>query len=292
MTIIRVTDETQHWFAPLLSEELIRKLKQDKTFYLIGAVKEKTACGVLAFSLGKTVNIEYIAVSKGYSWQDVASKMLAFLCSYMAEEAMLILCSFAAGGVNEPLYRLFEEREDFFLEQTEGSRKYLTKRQILNNETLGNVKYQAGSVRGFFDHPQREQREFLNKLKNQGLLYLSDPVVFESLIKPLCLTIVRNGKIKAAAFIGCGRSRSEYRLSFVWCAQGSARELLSLLAAAKEKLLEEMPEDGKLFVEAVEPEADSILNKLFPEAESSDRYYIAVWDMDYIEEGEYNAYES
>lgn len=291
MTIIRVTNDTQHWFAPLLSEELIRKLKQDKTFYLIGAVKEKTACGVLAFSLEKTVNIEYIAVSQGYPWQDVANEMLDFLCSYMAEEAILILCPFAAGDVNEPLYCLFEEREDFFLEQTEGSRKYLTKTQILNNEALGNVKYQAGSVRGFFDYPQREQREFLKKLENQGLFYLSDSVVFDNLIKPLCLTTVKGGEIKAAAFIGRGGKQSEYQLSFIWCAQGSAKDLFVLLVAAKEKLLEEMPEDGKLFVEAVEPEADSILNKLFPEAESSDRYYIAVWDMDYIEEGEYNAYE-
>lgn len=291
MTIIRVTNETQHWFAPLLPEELTGKLKQDKTFYLIGAVKDKTACGVLAFSMEKTVNIEYIAVSQGYPWQDVANKMLDFLCSYMAEEAMLILCTFAVGDENEPLYRIFEKREDFFLEQTEGSRRYLTKTQIRNNETLGNVKYQAGSVRGFFDLTQREQREFLKKLEDKKIPYLSDPAVYDNLIRPLCFTIGTKGKIKAAVFIGHGREQSEYQLSFVWCEQGSARELLSLLAAAKEKLLEEMPEDGTLFVEAVEPEADSILNKLFPEAETDDRYYTAVWDMDYIEEGEYNAYE-
>ena len=51
----------------------------------------------------------------------------------------------------------------------------------------------------------------------------------------------------------------------------------------------EMPQGGVLTIDAVEPSAYGIVNKLFPQAEEEARYFEAVLDMDYVWGGTYDA---
>ena len=73
---IRITDETLHWFSPLLSEDLCRQLTQQKSLYAIGAVEDRVACGILVFCIGKpAAEIRMLVVSPEYRRRGIARRL-------------------------------------------------------------------------------------------------------------------------------------------------------------------------------------------------------------------------
>ena len=263
------------------------RLQTEHSLFLIGAVLDQTACGVLAFTLEETIEIEYLMVSDAFLQRGTANAMLTFLCTYAAPELIPVYCTFAAEDKTDPLYLFFAEREDFTVEELEGARMAVTRRQIEEADQLKVIDCQGIAVVSFFDRPNRIQKAFLMELARQGIYYLEDDTVFQESVKPLCLTIGSGEKLKAAVFIGRGENEQEWTLSFAWCAPGCSRALIRLFAVLRRELLKEMPADGELIVDGVEPTSCAIIQKLFPNAAHRANYFEAVWDMDAVEKGVY-----
>ena len=290
MEIIRLTGKTIPWFAPLLPDDLTARLAREETLFLLGAVEEKTACGVLAFSVGETVEIEYLAVSDEFRRRGAANAMLSFLCAHAARTLAPVFCTFAAADKDDPLYLFFAERDDFTVTAfDEVGRMCVTRAQLEESSRLAQIGSRGITVTRFFDRPRLAQRAFLNGLLRSGVFHLRDSAVYNGLIQPLCLTAGADNDLQAAVFVGRGQEAQELTLTLAWSAPGCSAALMALLAALRELLLREMTPDSTLVIDAVESSSYAIVSKLFPQAVCTAQYYQAVWDMDAAEGGMYDA---
>lgn len=119
---IRITDKTLHWFQPLLEEPLIRRLANPESgTYAIGAVEDKTACGVLVFRTGDpAAEILTLAVSPQYRRRGIARGMVEYLCRHAWATVTPVVCSFAAPDRQDPVYLFFAHLESFSVAPEEG----------------------------------------------------------------------------------------------------------------------------------------------------------------------------
>lgn len=289
MKIIRITKETMHWFETLLPTDLTGRTANGEPLFFLGAVEEKTACGVLAFTAGEIAEIEYLAVSDPFRRHGAANALLDCLCRRAARSLIPVFCTFAAADKTDPLYLLFAEREDFTVIGLEGRRVRVTREQIDRCGALAKIEARGISCERFFDRPGWAQKAFLTELRRRNLFYLDDDTIWRSLVKPLCLTLGTDDRLRAAVFIGRGPNERELTLPFAWCAPDCGGALIALFSALRRELLLEMPQGGVLTIDAVEPSSYGIVNKLFPQAEEEARYFEAVLDMDYVWGGTYDA---
>ena len=271
---IRITDETLRWFAPLLSQELLGRLTGRRDMYAIGAVEDRTACGVLVFRAGKpAAEIRMLAVSPEYRRRGIATGMVEYLCRHAWDAVTPVVCSFAAPDQQDPVYLFFAQLEHFSVTQEEGMICQVPLSQ-LPRERLAALGSQRAAIQPFFSLPAVTRRQFFLQLQRQHAL-LWDDFNGTDCCQPLCLCAAEGGNIQAAVFLS--QEGADLELSFAWCAPGRHQQLMALLARACSLLPRE---GGCLRIAAVTPVSVSLVDKLLPGRQVLARYYQAAWDME------------
>lgn len=276
VTYIRITPETLHWFVPLLPEEERQALEQGRRVYAIGAVRDRTACGVLVFQVGApTVEIRFLAVAEGFRRQGVARGMVEYLCRHAWEQVSPVVCIFAAKNRSDPIYLFFAGLEQFSLVQEEGFCCQVPLAGLSQNERLAALSRAQGQVRPFFSLPQAEQRKFLFQIRQNNVPFPEEEEQ-RQYCKPLCLCATgTSGAVEAAVFLA--EDGEDLELTCIWCAPGRQQRLMALLARACTQL----PEGpGWLRIAAVTPQSVALVDKLLPQRQITARYYRAAWDME------------
>lgn len=269
----RITDETLHWFSPLLSEELCLRLTRHRDIYAIGAVEDGVACGTLVFRIVRpAAEICMIVVASAYRRRGIARGMVEYLCRYAWETTTPVICSFAASSRHDPVYLFFAELEHFSVALEEGL-IYQIPLSAIPRSRLAALRDAAGSACPFFSLPATVRRRFFHRLKQQHAL-LWDGLDGQDCCQPLCLCAIDGEEIKAAVFLS--EDGADMELSFAWCAPGCHRRLMTLLAQAAEQLPDRT---GNLRIAAVTPASAALVDKLLPKREILARYYQAAWDM-------------
>lgn len=270
---IRITDETLHWFAPLLSEELCRRLTGQKNLYAIGAVEDRTACGILVFRIGKPVaEIRMLAVSPEFRRRGIARGMVEYLCRHAWDTTTPVVCSFSAPDLQDPVYLFFAGLENFSVTLEDGMICKVPFSDIPRSR-LAALRNSSAQIRPFFSLPEVTRWQFVRQLQQQHAL-LWDNFDGQDCCQPLCLCATNGANIQAAVFVS--NDGADLDLSFVWCAAGCHRQLMALLAQISSLLPQT---GGDLRIAVVTPVSVSLVDKLLPNREVLARYYQAAWDM-------------
>lgn len=270
---IRITEETLHWFQPLLSQDLCRQVQQQRDVYAIGAVEDRTACGVLVFRIGKpAVELQVLAVAPEYRRRGIARGMVEYVCRHAWDTTTPVVCSFSAADLQDPVYLFFAQLEHFSVTQVDGMvcRVPLS---MLSGPKLASLRDTGGTVYPFFTLPAVTRHQFFLRLRQQHTL-LWDDVDGQDCCQPLCLCVMKHADIQAAVFLS--NDGDDLELSFAWCAPGCHHQLMTLLARVKALLPQR---EGYLRIAAVTPVSVSLVDQLLPEREILARYYEATWDM-------------
>ena len=275
MDYLRITEATRHWFLPLLPEGEQWAMAHERQVYAIGAVRDKTACGVLVFQVvSPVVEIRFLAVAEGFRRQGVASGMLDYLCRHAWETMMPVVCTFAAADRRDPVCRFFIRQGNFSVVEEAGYDCKIPLAGLSRNTRVTALAASGGQVHPFFSLPQVEQRAFLHQLKREGVPF---PQAGERhFCKPLCLCRTgRAGAVEAAVFLT--EDGADLELCTVWCRPNGQRQLMDLLA----KVCASMPDGpGWLRIAAVTPQSMALVDKLLPQRQVVARYYRAAWDME------------
>lgn len=275
---IRITEKTLHSFLPLLSEEEQYALQHDTRIYAIGAVCQKTACGVLVFRIsGEVLDIRYIIVADAFRRQRIATGMVRYLCQHAWAFAIPVTCTFSATGLEDELYLFFVGLEQFSVAEEQGF--YCTiSTDRMEDSLLVKMKQRSKSYQQFFSLSPITRRRFLRMMLNQDIYYLRE-LREEQCVKPLCLCAVVDDEVKAAIFITRGASEEQdLELSCAWCSQGREMDLMGLFKQAFEMLKEEGT--VTLRIAAVTPASAALVDRLIPHRVVTERFYRAVWDME------------
>lgn len=274
VTYIRITSETLRWFVPLLPEEERQAVEQGRRIYAIGAVRDRTACGVLVFQVGApAVEIRFLAVADGFRRQGVARGMVEYLCRYAWEQVSPVVCIFAAAHRSDPIYLFFAGLEHFSLVQEEGFCCQVPLADLSRSPRLAALDRVQGQVQSFFSLPQAEQRKFMLQIRQNGIPF---PEEEQPYCKHLCLCATgTDGAVEAAVFLA--EDGADLELTSAWCAPGRQRSLMTLLA----RVCTQLPEGpGWLRIAAVTPQSAALVDKLLPQRQITARYYRAAWDME------------
>jgi len=278
MQYIRLTRDSLKWFLPLLPPEEERALLEERDVYAIGAIREGSACGILVFSASdELADIRYLAVSPSYRRKGIARGMLRYLCSCADTSVTPVSCVFPAHDKQEPVYLLFAGLDTFSVSEEEGYRCRISMAAAGNAPRLAKIRGRGGRPRSFFELPATEQKRFFRMLLQQDIYYLRE-IPKESYVKPLCLyTSGAAGGIASAVFVSeLEEGSPDLELNFAWAAPGRQNDLICLLA----ELSGLLPQEGDLWISAVNPSSASIVDKLLPDREITDRFYRASWDME------------
>lgn len=274
---IRITAETLHWFLPLLPEEEQRTLEQRTQVYAIGAVQDKTACGVLVFQVGTpTVHIRFLAVADGFRRQGIARGMVEYLCRHAWAQVSPVVCIFAAAERSDPLYLFFAQMEHFSLVQEEGFCCQVPLAGLSQQASVTALPRANGQVQSFFSLSQLEQRSFLSDLRKNDIPF-PEPEEMRQYCEPLCLCALGAERtVEAAVFLA--EDGTDLELTCVWCVPGRQRRLMDLFA----RICPQLPEGpGWLRIAAVTPQSAALVDKLLPQRQIVAQYYRAAWDMEW-----------
>ncbi|MCD7806451.1 MAG: hypothetical protein LUH19_03810 [Lachnospiraceae bacterium] len=270
---IRLTDKTRSWFLPLLPAEF-QNSREDDGIYTIGAVCEKTACGVLVFQLRNAMaDIRWLLVSEGFRRRKIATGMIGYLCAHAWDSVTPVTCTFPALGKSDPLYLLFEEMDTFSVSEEEGFTYQIPCAKAAQNPTLLSLGGHGRTPRLFLELSPTLRKSFYYELHAQGIYYLED-IREEEMVPSLCLCTVDEKKITAALFF-TGKNEN-LELSFAYSASGAQKDLMELFSQACRRL----PQEGNLKISAVNPASLALMEKLLPEKETIAGFYRAVWDME------------
>ena len=280
---IRLTEQTLRWFQPLLPPACQALREQEET-YILGAIRDGAACGVLVFRLDRlkeifVAEIRYLAVAEGFRRRGIATGLIRFLCRCCYDSVTPVLCTFSAPDKTDPLYLLFAEMEGFSVDEAEGYVCRVPLAGLAGDPALAALAERGRQPHRLFDLPAATRRSFLLDLKRRGALYLQE-ADGESLVKPLCLYTRGGESITAALFFS--RDGADLELSFAWCAPGGQRDLMGLLG----RVAVQVPAGarGMLRIAAASPASMAIVDKLLPGREITARFYQAAWDMELPEE--------
>ena len=275
---IRITENTLHWFLTLLPEQEVQAMRKERMIYAIGAVSEKTACGVLVFQIDNEIaEIRYLAVADSFRRKGIATGMIQYLCRHAWESVTPVICTFSASGYEDELYRFFRSLDTFTVTQEEGFYCTIPLAKLASSplSAMGKrkVRYQE-----FFSLPLTVRRRFFSDMLEKKIYFLRE-IREEEFIKSLCLCNIAESDVKAAIFVtGKGEQGTDFELSCAWCLPGQEAQLIGLLAQAGERIPRDG--DGNLRIAAVTPTSVSIVNRLLPDRVITDYFFRAVWDME------------
>ena len=272
-----ISDNLLPLFSPLLPDHLVKALHQTGNLFAIGAARENQACGVLVFQLGEYLcHILYLAVSPDLRRQGIGRGMVDFLCAHARQNNMGVLCAFSAADKQAPVYRFFQERWDFTVNEEAGEICRIPLSQ-LEQLKLPSTLPAGCRVEPFFQMPSDLRGRFFSDLSDanreffQGLEEQAD-----QLLPPLCLCAADQASIRAALF--CHQQEGDVSLSFLCARPGDGVCLTSLLSHLRALLLRAAEQVPYLWISAVTPETQKLVTVLAPQRETISHFYLASWD--------------
>lgn len=272
-----ISDDALPLFSPLLPDQTVKALRRQGNIFAIGAACGGQACGVLVFQLGESLcHILYLAVSPDLRRQGIGQEMVNFLCAYAMQNNLGVLCAFAAPDERSPVYRFFQERWDFTVNEDVGEICRIPLPQ-LEQLKLPNALPPGCRVKPFFQMPSDLRGRFLADLSDanreffQGLEGQTD-----QLLPPLCLCAADQASIRAALF--CHQQEGDVSLSFLCARPGEGICLTGLLSHLRALLMRAADRVPYLWISAVTPETQKLVTVLAPQRETISRFYLASWD--------------
>lgn len=278
-TYIRITDETMHWFLPLLPDSEQTALRAQAAVYAVGAVCDETACGVLVFGgTDMLLEVRYLSVAKAYQRRGIGTGMLRFLCRHAYAHDTAVSVIFAAENLSDPVYLFFASLDNFSVAREQGYVCEISYEKLVNSRAAS-LTNRTMNYQSYFSLPDAVRYDLQKRLRDNGFYFLQKTDEAQC-VAPLCLCAKSKGKVCAALFVTKGVTSGSLDLSLAWCDQGYEAAMVGLFSQACKEVGSYMSADGVFTVAAVTPATASLVERLLPERTVTQQFYRAAWDME------------
>lgn len=268
--LYQITEESLEMFRPMLTDQSEYSFLSDPDILGVGAVDREEACGVMLLKLSEAfIYLTYIAVSDAYRKRGIATALLRFAKDMALKNGKVLYGSFFAADENEPIYRLFKTMPAYAVQST-GRGVYRVPAALLLKvrDRLPALKSSL-EAEEFESLGQEERNAVFKKLKEEGVYYF-DPTE-ENYISPLCLVVKKENEVKGVLLTRVGEEPGEVVVNYIYGADPKSTTQMFLSAAEKA---------GELFGQinafrfiCVNEESESLVQKIFPEAECRGLFY-------------------
>ena len=276
---MRITKKNIGFCEGGLSEEIRKRAASEQDVVLFGAVEDGTACGVMGVKFGEDeeADIIYLNVAEKHRRKGIGRGLIQYFYRQAQRNVWPMRCFFTAENADSPLYSFFAAQPYAFVEEEDGYVCRIPFAKLTEQKSLMAAKDHIKEPVGFFSLPELEQREFCKKLEDSGVFYLQSLYSWKnSCVPELCLCSKKDGKLSAVIFVQ-QHEGGNLDLAYVWSAPGCQTALFSLMAQAAASV--EQRGEGFLYITAVEPVVEQIIEKMFPERETVQRFYCANWEL-------------
>ena len=287
MKYCNINEHNFQYFKPLLQEDQQIRMMTDPGICGLGCYDKDTACGILLYTVEEAypaIRILYVSVS--FSWQNrgVATGLIRSLAETAYEEGYITLASFYAADRNDPRYAMFENTEEFTIEQLPGG-VYVVDSDGLKDLIHGMppAEYDrniSGTRSTLSKCPVRIKEKMYGLLKASGLeLSQTRPAVDED----LSFTVLdKKGAPTALTLISYFEDRNLYEVSFVRSFQPERVDLIDTLLQSLTDIHDRMkPQDTLRFSTPVES-MDKLAEKYFSHKYKTEYFYRAGYNGDTV----------
>ncbi len=118
-----INEDNFPYFKPLLQPDQQIRMMSDPSVCGLGCYDKDRACGIVLYSMDEDetlLRIIYVSVSKSYQGRGIATDMIRSLATNAYEEGTITLANFYATDANDPRYAMFENTEEFTIEELPG----------------------------------------------------------------------------------------------------------------------------------------------------------------------------
>lgn len=281
---LKITAETYYWFEKLFSKEQKVALLNDRNLFAIGAVFSGIACGRLIFrNTGQYIQIIDIFVHERFRHYGLGRGMLWFLLKYAYREKVPVLAYFSDTEEGQ-VRRFFEKDRIFSIKKAEGIYCRVRMKDIRIKELLDLNKRHSKdfTVHTFSSLSPETQKAFFEGRKAAGD-YMARETHGKRSLRRLCLYAARGKKINAVAFASL-RNDGNIELDYLWGRKGASSAAIFLLSEEIRRVIKPK-KDFYIYIAAVSPATERIVEKLLPKREILKNYYRAIFDQEKVNAG-------
>jgi GNAT superfamily N-acetyltransferase len=275
MLLTNISQKNIQAFAPLLSAGSAGKIAAG-TLGAVGAVLDETACGALVYELREMeglLQIHELTVSTPFRRRGAGTELLQYLKGLALDNELSLLCTFPE---DDGALRALFISCGFRITPTEMATYAATMEELRKPSELDKL---AGKSR-----PERISAvgshiwtRFRRAQAEQGLHYLNQCEERKAAwVDSLCLCALRDREICACVIVE-RYGEKDAVLSYAYASAGGKTTLALLLAAARQRLLETAPADSRLYVTAVNPSSQHLVEMLLPGADCAEKYSVAAF---------------
>jgi hypothetical protein len=283
-----INEDNFHYFKPLLQTDQRIRMMSDPSLFGIGCYDKDTACGILLYTMNdeqRIVRIIYVAVSMSYQRQGIAGGMISSLAGNAYEEGYMTLSNFYAKGTDDPRYAMFEDTDEFTIEQLPGGV------YVMSGKELKDVVYSIppadydsiteGTLVTISECSGKTRNLILEKLEASGI---GLPKMMPNIDEELSFAVIdKDGVPQILVIISYFPQQHMYEVSYAEAAESDkVSDLLSTLKTAVTEISDRMqPEDILRFSTSV-ASVDRLAQKYFPEEFKCEFFYRAGYDGDTV----------
>ena len=279
-----INEENFQYFKPLLQEDQQNRMMSDPSIFGLGCYDKDTACGIIMYTMDEdlmTLRILYVAVSLSYQGKGVATDMIKSLADNAYEQGYITLANFFAKDSNDPRYAMFDNTDEFTIEQMPGGVYSMSsdklKEVVYKIPPVEYDKKTSGIRTTISNSPGQTKNQIYESLKASGLdMAQMKPFIDEDLSYAV---IGKEGTPTGMVVISHYAEQHLYELSYITAVErDTIADLYNIMVYAVSDTSDRMgPQDILRFSTAVES-VDRLAQKYFSEDLKTERFYRAGYD--------------
>ena len=282
---LKITERTYAWFETLFSREQKEAFLNDRNLFAIGAVFSGIACGRLIFrNTGSYIQIIDIFVHERFRNYGLGRGMLRFLLKYAYREKVPVLAYFSDVEKDGRIKHFFEKDRVFSIKKTEGfyCRARATDVRVKELLDLNKRHSKDFSVRSFLSLSPEIKKSFFEGRYSAGD-YMAREANCKKKHRRLCLYASKGRRINAVLFASLRRD-GNVELDYLWGRKGASSSTVFLLSEAIKRVIKPK-KNYYIYIAAVSPVTEKIVERLLPKREILKRYYRAIFDQEKVNAG-------
>ncbi len=282
---LKITERTYAWFETLFSREQKEAFLNDRNLFAIGAVFSGIACGRLIFrNTGSYIQIIDIFVHERFRNYGLGRGMLRFLLKYAFREKIPVIAYFSDVEGDERIKRFLNKDRLFSIKKVGGFYCRTRSADVKVKELLDlNKKHSKDfSVHMFSSLSPETKKAFFERRYAAGD-YMAREAYGKKRLRRFCLYASKGRKINAVVFASL-RPDKNIELDYLWGRKGAASSAIFLLSEEIKRVIKSK-KDLYIYIAAVSPVTEKIVERLLPKREILKRYYRAIFDQEKVYAG-------
>ena len=283
-----INEDNFQYFKPLLQEDQLIRVMSDPAIFGLGCYDKDTACGILLYTVNEELmsfRIIYVAVSLSYQGQGVATGMIKSLARNAYEEGFITLSNFYAKGVDDPRYGMFENTEEFSIEELPGGVYVIdydgVKSAVYDIPLSEQEKSTSGTRTTISNCSDQTKKSIYNLLRASGM---EASEMMQSVDEDLSYAVIsEDGAPTAIVLISHFPEHHLYEISYVLPDEpDQVADLFNILTFAITDIFDRMDPRDNLRFSASVASMDKLAGKYFSNDFKAERFYLAGYNGDTV----------